>query len=107
MARWQLATGRTVVEGWTERFGRAFQIWFLVYLLLWTLIVSAALMSACGLAIHALIPAIPVPLGGRCGAPDPGDLTVARPAACCPARFKRRLTLYWTFDNLRARATDQ
>lgn len=56
VARWQLATGQTLLEGWVRRFGRPFQIWFLVYLVLWKVIVAAALMSACGLAGHALFP---------------------------------------------------
>ncbi|HMB70866.1 MAG TPA: Nramp family divalent metal transporter, partial [bacterium] len=64
IARWQLATGTTVLEGWVDRFGPVIRAWFLVYLVLWTLIVAAALMSACGLAIHALVPAVPVPVGG-------------------------------------------
>lgn len=64
VARWQLATGKTVLQGWTERFGRPVQIWFLAYLVLWTLIVAAALMSACGLATHALFPQVSVAAGG-------------------------------------------
>jgi Mn2+/Fe2+ NRAMP family transporter len=60
VARWQLATGTTVLEGWVHRFGSAVRIYFLVYLVLWTFIVSAALMSACGLAAHALVPQLTV-----------------------------------------------
>ena len=64
VARWQLATGTTLVEGWVSSFGRPFQVWFLAYLVLWTLIVSAALMSACGLAAHALLPGLSVTAWG-------------------------------------------
>lgn len=60
VARWQLATGTTVLEGWVRNFGRPVQVYFLVYLVLWTVIVAAALMAACGLAAHALVPALPV-----------------------------------------------
>lgn len=60
VGRWQLATGTTILEGWVTRFGKAVRIYFLVYLVLWTFIVSAALMSACGLAAHALVPAVSV-----------------------------------------------
>jgi Mn2+/Fe2+ NRAMP family transporter len=64
VARWQLATGSTVLEGWAARLGAAVQAVFLAYLALWSLIVAAALMAACGLATHALIPAVPVAAGG-------------------------------------------
>jgi Mn2+/Fe2+ NRAMP family transporter len=64
VARWQLATGATVLEGWAARLGVAVQALFLAYLGLWSLIVAAALMAACGLATHALVPAVPVAVGG-------------------------------------------
>jgi Mn2+/Fe2+ NRAMP family transporter len=60
VARWQLATGTTVLEGWVRCFGRAVHFAFLVYFLVWTFVVSAALMSACGLAAHALFPRLSV-----------------------------------------------
>jgi len=60
VARWQLATGTTVLEGWVALFGTAVRVYFLVYLVLWTVIVAAALMAACGLAAHALVPALSV-----------------------------------------------
>lgn len=60
VARWQLATRTTVLEGWARLLGRPVQILFLVYLVLWTVIVCAALMSACGLAAHALFPVLSV-----------------------------------------------
>ncbi len=56
VARWQLATGTTLLEGWITRLGRPVRIYFLVYLVIWTFIVGAALISACGLAGHALFP---------------------------------------------------
>ncbi len=64
IARWQLATGTTLLEGWGRYLHKAVLYGFLVYLVLWTIIVAAAQMSACGLAAHALIPAIPVPVWG-------------------------------------------
>ena len=60
VARWQLATGTTVLEGWIRILGRFTKVWFLAYLALWSVIVAAALMAACGLAAHALIPALSV-----------------------------------------------
>jgi Mn2+/Fe2+ NRAMP family transporter len=60
VGRWQLATGSTVIEGWSRLLGRPVRIGFLIYFLLWTLIVAAALMSACGLAAHAMFPQLSV-----------------------------------------------
>jgi Mn2+/Fe2+ NRAMP family transporter len=68
VARWQLATRTTVLEGWVRHFGPAVRIWFLIYLVLWTLIVAAALMAACGLAAHALVPQLSVTTWGICHA---------------------------------------
>lgn len=56
LARWQLATGETILEGALLRFGRIAQGIFLLYLLVWSFGVGAALMSACGVTAHALVP---------------------------------------------------
>ncbi len=58
VARWQLATGSTLLEGWGQRLPRPFRIAFFIYLLVWSFVVAAALMSACGLAAHALVPSV-------------------------------------------------
>jgi Mn2+/Fe2+ NRAMP family transporter len=63
-ARWQLATGSTLLEGWVRTFGTPFRVMFLVYLVLWSLIVAAALMAACGLAAHAMVPTLSVTTWG-------------------------------------------
>lgn len=60
VARWQLASGTTVLEGWVRTLPRWVSRLFLVYLVIWTFVVAAALMSACGLAAHALVPALSV-----------------------------------------------
>jgi Mn2+/Fe2+ NRAMP family transporter len=60
VARWQLATGSTLLEGWCRHLGRVFQAYFLVYLVLWSFIVAGGLMSACGVAAHALVPAVSI-----------------------------------------------
>ena len=60
VARWQLATGKTVLEGWVERFGTPVRVYFLLFLMLWSIMVAAALMSACGLGAHALVPQLSV-----------------------------------------------
>ena len=50
LARWQLATGTTLLEGWSWRLGVWVRWVFLVYLLMFSLIVGRALISACGVA---------------------------------------------------------
>jgi Mn2+/Fe2+ NRAMP family transporter len=56
LGRWQLATGETLIEGAIRRLGRGVGWAFLPYLVLWSFFVGSALMSACGVALHALIP---------------------------------------------------
>jgi Mn2+/Fe2+ NRAMP family transporter len=56
LARWQLATGSTLLEGCVANLGRPVQWFFLVYLVAWSCLVGAALMSACGVTAHALLP---------------------------------------------------
>jgi Mn2+/Fe2+ NRAMP family transporter len=54
IARWQLATGSTVVEGWAEHLPAWVKVYFGVYLVFWTVAVSAALTNATGLGIANL-----------------------------------------------------
>lgn len=56
LTRWQLATGQTLLEGIARRMGRLVGWLFLPYLLLWSFFVGSALMSACGVTLHAMIP---------------------------------------------------
>ncbi len=65
LARWQLATGETLLEGSVKRLGRGFTYPFLGYLLFWSFFVGSALMSACGVAFHALIPVFEDPVNGK------------------------------------------
>lgn len=60
LARWQLATGTTLLEGWVHRLPRFVSIYFFIYLLLWTFMVAGALIAATGLAAHALYPGLSV-----------------------------------------------
>jgi Mn2+/Fe2+ NRAMP family transporter len=56
LARWQLATGQTILEGVVHRLGPVV-IWiFLPYFLLWSFFVASAQMSANGVSLHALMP---------------------------------------------------
>lgn len=64
IARWQLATGTTIVEGWQSRLHKIVSWYFIAYLVLWSFIVAAALISACGLAAHAMIPSLSVTAWG-------------------------------------------
>src|SRR5918995_2634927 len=54
IARWQLATGTTVLEGWAEHLPAWVKVYFGLYLLFWTVAVSAALTNATGLGIANL-----------------------------------------------------
>lgn len=56
LARWQLATGETLLEGALQRLGRPAWIVFGAYFLLWSFFVGSALMSACGVTVHAIVP---------------------------------------------------
>ncbi len=56
LARWQLATGETLLEGALRRLGRPAIVVFGLYFFLWSFFVGSALMSACGVAIHAIVP---------------------------------------------------
>ena len=54
IARWQLATGTTVIEGWAAHLPSWVKFYFGIYLVFWTIAVSAALTNACGLGLSNL-----------------------------------------------------
>jgi Mn2+/Fe2+ NRAMP family transporter len=56
LARWQLATGETLLEGAVRRIGRPVKLLFPVYLVPWSFVVGSALVSACGVTVHAMVP---------------------------------------------------
>lgn len=75
IARWQLATDTTAIEGWCTHLPRWVRWYFLIYLLLWTVSVSAALSSACGLGMATLTGnAVPRPWGAVAHATAGGAL---------------------------------
>lgn len=78
MARWQLATGETIVEGWCDRLGRPAGYAFLVYLFLWTAPVFGSLASTSGVAADLLMPLATVALIFEgpvfVGGPDRADI---------------------------------
>ena len=55
IARWQMATGTTLVEGWVVHLGPVVQGVFLTYFLLWSFVVGGALVNACGVAGASLL----------------------------------------------------
>ena len=65
LTRWQLATGNTLLEGAMNHLGRPAQYSFLAYFLVWSFMVAAALMSACGVAAQAIFPLHPDPSTGK------------------------------------------
>ena len=54
IARWQLATDSTAIEGWFAHLPWWVNAYFGIYLVLWTPAVTAALSNACGLGIANL-----------------------------------------------------
>ena len=52
LARWQLATGTTLLQGWSDYLPRWVLRLFFAYLVLWGIAVSGALISGCGLALQ-------------------------------------------------------
>ncbi|MCB9851975.1 MAG: Nramp family divalent metal transporter [Phycisphaerales bacterium] len=54
VARWQMSTGTTLLEGWSDKLGTWIRWVFLAYLLIWSLVTGGALVSACGVAGYGL-----------------------------------------------------
>ncbi len=56
LARYQLATGQTLLEGAMGRLGWVARTIFGAYLLMWSFFVANSLLSGCGIATHAILP---------------------------------------------------
>src|SRR5688572_4843970 len=56
IARWQMATGTTVLEGWILHLHPIVQWTFIVYFFMWSFVVGGALVNACGVAGASLLP---------------------------------------------------
>ncbi len=65
LARWQLATGETLLAGAVHRLGRPVSVIFILYLLPWSFFVGAALISACGVTMAAILPVWDDPARGK------------------------------------------
>lgn len=56
IARWQMATSSTVLEGWISHLGAWVRWMFFAYFLLWSYSVGGALINGCGVAGAGLLP---------------------------------------------------
>lgn len=63
LARWQLATGTTILEGMVQKLGPLVWALFGAYLFFWSPFVAVALMKACGAVLHAMAPVVPMNAG--------------------------------------------
>ena len=63
-ARWQLATGTTLVEGWRNHLPRAGVLAFFLYFVVWSYFVAGALVSASAFVPAAVLPSVPLPVWG-------------------------------------------
>ena len=63
-ARWQLATGKTLIEGWRDHLPRAAVLTFFLYFIIWSYFVSAALVAASALVPAAIFPSVPLAAWG-------------------------------------------
>src|SRR5689334_18859472 len=63
-ARWQLATGTSLIEGWRDHLPRAASLGFFVYFVIWSYFVSSALVAASALVPAAVMPGVPLQVWG-------------------------------------------
>jgi len=56
IARWQMATSATLLEGWARHLPAGIQWIFFAYFLVWSYAVGGALVNACGVAGAGLLP---------------------------------------------------
>ncbi len=64
LARWQVATNETLLEGWIRHLHRSFGVFFFIFLLIWSFTVGGALVSASGMVASALLPYLSIPYWG-------------------------------------------
>lgn len=64
IARWQIATGTSIIYAWTERIAKPFSLAMFVLLIIWSFMVAGALISASGIAGHALFPGLSIQFWG-------------------------------------------
>ncbi|MEM9526144.1 MAG: Nramp family divalent metal transporter [Bacteroidota bacterium] len=64
LAKWEVATGTTLLQGWVEKLPRFVSIYFGVYLVFWAFLVASTLIVYNGLVANTIIP---LPLSDRWG----------------------------------------
>lgn len=64
VARWQLATDTTIIEGWQDRLPRPAYLLFVLYFAVWSYFVASALIGASALVPAAMVPGVPLPAWG-------------------------------------------
>ena len=64
IGRWQIISGTSIITAWKIHLPKIFSMVFLVYFLLWSVIVSAALIAATGLAAYSLTGVFSVTIWG-------------------------------------------
>ena len=64
IARWQLSTQTTILEGWISRLPKFVSIYFIFYLCIWAFVVAGALIAACGIAANAIFPEFSIQVWG-------------------------------------------
>lgn len=67
IARWQLATGDSLIAGWSRNLPGWVSWYFGAYLTIWSFVIAGALGSACGVAAKALWPSAPVSVAAWAG----------------------------------------
>ena len=63
-ARWQLATGHTLVQGWRDNLPRIAVLGFFLYFIVWSYFVASALVAASALVPAAVIPSVDLRVWG-------------------------------------------
>ena len=63
-ARWQLATDRTLMEGWRDHLPGPLLVGFFIYFVVWSYMVASALVSASALVPAAVFPSVSVQTWG-------------------------------------------
>lgn len=56
LARWELATGTTLLQGWIEKLPRGVALYFGAYLVFWAYLVAATLITYVGQGANAIFP---------------------------------------------------
>ena len=56
LAKWDIATGTTLIQGWIQRLPRVISIYFGLYLVFWAFLVAGTLITYTGVVANTLLP---------------------------------------------------